>query len=84
MQLVGDLPLTALGGLLSYAEEQEIKPLWIANFAISKLAKKENISYDDFIRGVFGEEMPQKEGAAHPTEASGLRSQAAHMQCQGK
>lgn len=68
MQLVGDLPLTALGGLLSYAEEQEIKPLWIANFAISKLAKKENISYDDFIRGVFGEEMPQKEKNTSPSD----------------
>lgn len=31
MQLVGDLPLSVLGGLLSYAEEQELKPLMIAN-----------------------------------------------------
>ena len=53
MQLVGDLQLSALGGLLSYAEEQEIKPLWIANFVISKITKKESISYDDFIKGVF-------------------------------
>ena len=30
------------------------------------------------------EGLPQKEGAAHTTEASGLRSQTAHRQCQGK
>lgn len=56
MQLIGDLPLSALGELLSYAEEQELLPLWIANFAISKLEKKESISFEDFISGVFGRE----------------------------
>lgn len=61
MQLIGDLPLSALGGLLSYAEEQELKPLWIANFAVCKLTKKECISYEDFISGVFGyQETPTK------------------------
>lgn len=66
MQLIGDLPLSALGGLLSYAEEQELKPLWIANFAVCKLTKKECISYEDFINGVFGnkEAQPQKEKAS--------------------
>jgi len=59
MQLIGDLPLSALGGLLSYAEEQELKPLWIANFAICRLTKKECISYEDFINGVFGNEKSQ-------------------------
>lgn len=66
MQLIGDLPLSALGGLLSYAEEQELKPLWIANFAVCKLTKKECISYEDFINGVFGNEeaQPKKEKAS--------------------
>lgn len=61
MQLIGDLPLSALGGLLSYAEEQELMPLWIANFAISKLTQKENISFEDFISRVFerGKSAPQ-------------------------
>lgn len=56
MQLIGDLPLSALGGLLSYAEEQELMPLWIANFAISKLTQKENVSFEDFISRVFEHE----------------------------
>ena len=66
MQLIGDLPLSALGGLLSYAEEQELKPLWIANFAICRLTKKECISYEDFISSVFGdqESPPKKEKAS--------------------
>ena len=28
-------------------------PLWIANFAISKLTQKENVSFEDFISRVF-------------------------------
>ena len=31
-------------------------PLWIANFAISKLAQKENVSFEDFISKVFERE----------------------------
>lgn len=54
MQLIGDLPLSALGGLLSYAEEQELLPLWIANFAVSKVSNKSSISFEDFISEVFG------------------------------
>lgn len=69
MQLVGDLPLSALGGLLSYAEEQDIKPLWIANFVISKISKKEPVSYGDFINAVFNnEETPKKKEKASPAD----------------
>ena len=57
MQLVGELPLEALGGLLSYAEEQEAetstRPLWIIHYALSKLSGKENMPYDEFLRLVL-------------------------------
>lgn len=60
MQLVGELPLTALGGLLSYAEEQEAetstRPLWIAHYMLSKIKGEENMPYDKFLDIVLGRE----------------------------
>lgn len=65
MQLVGELPLTALGGLLSYAEEQEIetstRPLWLIHFALSKLRGEENMPYDEFLDIVLGRKEPEPE-----------------------
>lgn len=68
MQLIGDLPLSELGGLLSYAEEQELMPLWIANFAVSKLAQKENVSFEDFIAKVFEREKTSTQAAKSSPE----------------
>ncbi len=68
MQLVGDLPLSSLGGLLSYAEEQELQPLWIANFFISKITNKEPVSYGDFMNAVFNDKTPQTKKKSSPAD----------------
>lgn len=68
MQLIGDLPLSALGGLLSYAEEQELMPLWIANFTISKLTQKENISFENFLSRVFEREKSASQASKSTPE----------------
>lgn len=50
-QLIRELPLAELGGLLSYCKEKEVQkiklPIWFAQIAISKLTGEEPIGYEE-------------------------------------
>jgi len=51
------MPLAALGNLLSFAAkieiEQQLRPLWIAHYAISKITGTETMQYEDMLSGVY-------------------------------
>ena len=55
-QLIENLPLSALDGLLSFAQKKEIEsrtfPLWLANFAVCKMKGTESISFDNFLAAI--------------------------------
>ena len=77
-QLIESLPLAALGGLLSFATEEEKRlekaeqekrlfPLWLANYALAKLQGSEAMDYETFINQTFSEvppPAPKKEKSA--------------------
>jgi len=58
MQLVGELPLEALDGLLSYAEEQEAvnstRGIWLAQYIAAKMCGIEPVSAEAFFGEVLG------------------------------
>ncbi|MDR2531458.1 MAG: hypothetical protein LBC82_01265 [Oscillospiraceae bacterium] len=53
MQVIGELPLSALGGLLSYAYEKELEkttyPLWLAHYLFSQLSGTEHVGYAEML-----------------------------------
>ncbi len=59
-QLIKEMPLADLDGLLFYAQKQEtqkaLTPLWLVHFAIAKLTRTEYISPEEF----FGEAQRTK------------------------
>lgn len=63
-QLIEELPLTALGELLSYARKEEARkekleaekqlaPLWFVNYAIARLRGQECMDFKTFIEQAF-------------------------------
>lgn len=48
--MIGELPLSELPHLLTYAEEREsekaLTPLWVAHYAVSKLSGKEPVPFE--------------------------------------
>lgn len=63
---IGELPLTELSGLISYAEKQEAieqtRGLYLASYMLAKMNGTDPIGYDEFLRRVLDEE--EAEGAA--------------------
>jgi len=64
MQIIGELPLSALHDLIKYAQKKEsenqIYPLWLAHFVLSKLGGYETIPYGDLISGIKSEDTATK------------------------
>ena len=65
-QLIEDLPLTALGELLSYARKEEARlakldaekqllPLWLVNYALARFKGQECMDFKTFIEQAFDE-----------------------------
>lgn len=75
MQLIGEMPLSALSGLLAYAREREteeaIRPLWMAHYTIAKLSGGEAMPYDELLRAVMpeGEEDTRTKPTADEIES---------------
>ena len=63
---IGELPLTELSGLISYAEKQEAieqtRGLYLASYMLAKMNGTDPIGYDEFLCRVLDEE--ETEGAA--------------------
>lgn len=67
-QVVRELPLGELGGLLSYAGEKEIEkeiyPLWLVHFLISQLSGGKPTPYEELLSSVkFTVDATQKRSA---------------------
>ena len=62
---IGELPLTELPGLISYAEKQEAveqtRGLYLASYMLAKMNGTDPIGYDEFLRQVLAE--GEQEGA---------------------
>ena len=60
MSLIGELPLSELSGLISYAEEREAeeatRSLYIAHFMLQKMSGAEPMGYEDYIAQVLERE----------------------------
>jgi hypothetical protein len=57
-QLIKELPLSELGELLIYAGKKELQqqifPLWLVHFLVSKLTNQEAMPYDELLKSVEG------------------------------
>lgn len=58
MQVVGELPLEALGDLLLYAEQKEtektIYPLWLTHYLFAQLSGVPHVEFNDMLAQVKG------------------------------
>lgn len=80
-QLIEDLPLASLGELLSFAYgeekrkakeklEDKLFPLWLANYAVSKMRDEqaEVMDFEEFLRSTFeADEAPPKKSQKQRT-----------------
>ena len=75
-QLIRELPLAELGGLLGYCKEKEAQkiklPLWFAQIAISKLKGEEPISYTDMFETGNKPQVKKKSGEEILAEFEGI------------
>ena len=61
---IGELPLSELSGLISYAEEREAeeatRSLYIAHFMLAKLQGADPMGYDEYLSAVLSNETEDK------------------------
>ena len=54
--------------MLSYAEEREVeeatRPLWIAHYAVQKIAGADPMPYDEFLLSILSDEAPEVKAPA--------------------
>ena len=75
-QLIRELPLAELGGLLSYCKEKELQkiklPIWFAQIAISKLTGEEPVTYEEMFNTVKKTQVKKKSGEDILAEFEGI------------
>ena len=64
-QLIRELPLSELDGLLRYAGKKELQaqilPLWLVHFLVSRLTETEPMSYEELLGSVEGKDVDKNE-----------------------
>lgn len=72
MSVIGELPLSELPALISYAEESEAeraaRPLYIAHFMLSKMNGAEPMGYDKYLAQVLNKEQSDAGKPRDPSE----------------
>ncbi len=83
MQLIGELPLSELSGLTSYAEKREAEEatrnLYIAHFMLQKMSGAEPMGYEEYLSQVLEAEAG---GNTKPRDPSDIEAEISRIEAE--